>query len=160
MNASILNLASSSKLFIYLFIFLFCKFDLGVAKNTRRFTAEYPPDLRWVLGLITESIAMMQSCFNAYVGSTSIIQLKAYVMTSSQSVTLEQSKFVAYCVNPFHSWITSHNFQLTLVRYYSKVLSSYRKVIQFKVSVDVADTKILDDSNVVKSKLNEIGHGF
>ena len=59
MNASILNLASSSKLFIYLFIFLFCKFDLGVAKNTRRFTAEYPPDLRWVLGLITESIAMM-----------------------------------------------------------------------------------------------------
>ena len=58
MNASILNLASSSKLF-FLFIFLFCKFDLGVAKYTRRFTVEYPPDLRWVLGLITESIAMM-----------------------------------------------------------------------------------------------------
>lgn len=157
MNASILNLASSSKLFIYLF---FCSVNLTWAWQSTKGDLQQNT-ARSPLGTgSTESIAMMQSCFNAYVGSTSIIQLKTYVMTSSQSVTLKQSKFVAYCVNPFHSWITSHNFQLTLVRCYSKVLSSYRKVIQFKVSVDVADTKILDESNVVKSKLNEIGHGF
>ena len=37
---------------IYLFIYLFWKFDLNMAKYTQRLPTEYPPELWWVPSLI------------------------------------------------------------------------------------------------------------
>ena len=34
---------------------MFCKFDLNMAKYTRQFTTEHPPELQWVPGVIESS---------------------------------------------------------------------------------------------------------
>ena len=40
---------------ILIFTFLFCKFDLDMAKYTQQFATEYPPELQRVPGVIESS---------------------------------------------------------------------------------------------------------